>query len=68
MKKSDWRDPDHAFAKIVQAVKDGVIDDNLIYSEKVNDFVEIEINVRVKDRRMAPCMGLLNDWRDDLNR
>ena len=58
---------DPAFKKIVQAVKDGIIGDNgYIYNKKINDSIEIQIQVRVKDMRMTHCMGLLDDWRKDL--
>ena len=58
---------DPSFKKIVQAVKDGVIGDNTyIYTQKINDSVEIQIRVEVKDMRMTSCMGLLEDWRKNL--
>ena len=63
----DLNNLDPAFEEIVQAVKDGIIEDNgYIYNKKINDSVEIRIRVEIKDRRIAPCMGLLDDWRKDI--
>ena len=38
----------------------------IFITKKINDSVEIRIRVEVKDRRIAPCMGLLDDWRKEL--
>lgn len=64
---SNLNDLDPAFKKIVQAVKDGSIGDNgFLYSEKITDSVEIQIHVKIQDRRATTCMGLLDDWRKDI--
>ena len=62
-----FKDIDAPFEEIVQAVKDGIIKDNgYIYNKKINDSVEIQIHVKIQDKRMTTCMGLLDDWRKGL--
>ena len=64
---SNLNDLDPAFEKIVQAVKDGSIGDNgFLYSKEITDSVEIQIHVKIRDRRATTCMGLLDDWRKDI--
>ena len=57
-----------AFENIVRSVIDGTIRDNgFLYRKEIVNFVEIQIRVEIRDRRMTACMGLLDDWRKDIS-
>lgn len=54
--------------ELVNILKKGRINkmSKIVYCKEITDSVEIQIHVKIQDRRATTCMGLLNDWRKDI--